>query len=231
MSIKTQRLFERAKKNLKNGNNIEAEKAYKAILKEFPDNLEAKKGLEEIPKNSPNLSPSKAQMDSLIRLYTTAQYDEALKSSSNMINDFPDEPSLYNICGACHVAKGSLNDAIINFQNAIELISKFGQIKSVGNIYVSKPYGLKEQNNFYNTAIEILTTCQPMELMLKLQSVEKKLIKNLFLLQVLTMQCGFIEILKLMIGYYMQWIVQVPHQQEDSPEEVFFQNLELWLHR
>ena len=66
----------------------------------------------------------------------------------------------------------------INFQNAIESVSKFGQIKSVGQIYVSKPYGLKEQNNFYNTAIEILTTCQPMELMSKLQSIEKKLIKN-----------------------------------------------------
>ena len=77
------------------------------------------------------------------------------------------------------IALGSnIGNYKINFHNAIELISKFGQIKSIGNIYVSKPYGLKEQNNFFNTAIEILTTCQPMELMLKLQSVEKKLIKN-----------------------------------------------------
>ncbi len=77
------------------------------------------------------------------------------------------------------IALGSnIGNYKINFHNAIELISKFGQIKSVGNIYVSKPYGLKEQNNFFNTAIEILTTCQPMELMLKLQNVEKKLIKN-----------------------------------------------------
>ena len=77
------------------------------------------------------------------------------------------------------IALGSnIGNFKINFHNAIELISKFGQIKSVGNIYVSKPYGLKEQNNFFNTAIEILTTCQPMELMLKLQNIEKKLIKN-----------------------------------------------------
>ena len=77
------------------------------------------------------------------------------------------------------IALGSnIGNYKINFHNAIELISKFGQIKSVGNIYVSKPYGLKEQNNFFNTAIEILTTCQPLELMSKLQSVEKKLIKN-----------------------------------------------------
>ena len=77
------------------------------------------------------------------------------------------------------IALGSnIGNFKINFHNAIELISKFGQIKSIGNIYVSKPYGLKEQNNFFNTAIEILTTCQPLELMSKLQSVEKKLIKN-----------------------------------------------------
>ena len=66
----------------------------------------------------------------------------------------------------------------INFQNAIESISKLGQIKSIGNIYLSTPYGPKEQNNFYNTAIEVLTSYQPMELMKNLQSIEKKLIKN-----------------------------------------------------
>ena len=77
------------------------------------------------------------------------------------------------------IALGSnIGNFKINFQKTIESISKFGQIKSVGQIYLSKPYGLKEQNNFYNTAIEILTTCQPMELMSKLQSIEKKLIKN-----------------------------------------------------
>ena len=47
------------------------------------------------------------------------------------------------------IALGSnIGNFNINFQNAIESISKFGQIKSVGQIYVSKPYGLKEQNNF-----------------------------------------------------------------------------------
>ena len=56
------------------------------------------------------------------------------------------------------IALGSnIGNYKINFHNAIELISKFGQIKSIGNIYVSKPYGLNEQNNFFNAAIEILT--------------------------------------------------------------------------
>ena len=121
MSIKTQRLLERAKKSLKNGDNLEAEKTYKDILSEFPDNIEAKKGLKKIPKTSPNLSPSKAELDSLISLYTMAQYDEALKSAKAMINNYPTESSLLNICGACHVAKGGFNDAINNFQNAIEI--------------------------------------------------------------------------------------------------------------
>jgi len=77
------------------------------------------------------------------------------------------------------IALGSnIGNFKINFQNAIESISKLGQIKSIGNIYLSTPYGPKEQNNFYNTAIEVLTSYQPMELMKNLQSIEKKLIKN-----------------------------------------------------
>ena len=45
MSLKTQRLIDKAKKCLKNGNFDEAEKIYKGILKEFPDNVEAQQEL------------------------------------------------------------------------------------------------------------------------------------------------------------------------------------------
>ena len=66
----------------------------------------------------------------------------------------------------------------VNFQNAIKEITKFSELKSMGNIYVSKPYGFKYQKNFYNTALEINTNCQPLELLTRLQSVEVKLLKN-----------------------------------------------------
>jgi len=121
MSLKIQRLIERAKKSLKNGNIEESEKIYKSILQEFPDNIEATKGLQKIPKNSPDSSPSQNQLDSLLRLYKMSQYDETLKSTQAMIQDYPNESSLFNICGACYIAKGLFNDAITNFQNAIKI--------------------------------------------------------------------------------------------------------------
>jgi len=77
------------------------------------------------------------------------------------------------------IALGSnVGNYLINFKNTFNEISKFSIIKSIGNIYVSKPYGYKKQNNFYNTAIEILTFCQPIELLNRLEIIENKLIKN-----------------------------------------------------
>ena len=77
------------------------------------------------------------------------------------------------------IAVGSnVGNFTINFQNAFKEISKFSKIRSIGNIYISKPYGFNNQKDFYNTAIEILTVCQPIELLTRLESIEKKLIKN-----------------------------------------------------
>ena len=66
----------------------------------------------------------------------------------------------------------------INFQNALGEIAKFSKITTIGNIYISKPYGFKNQNNFHNTAIEILTNHQPLQLLKKIESIENKLMKN-----------------------------------------------------
>ena len=136
MSLKTQRLIGKAKKCLKNGNFDEAEKIYKGILKEFPDNVEAPQELEKIPKNSPKINTSKPQLDSVIILYTLAQYDEALRSAKSLINDYPTEPSLLKICGACYVAKGAFDDAINNFQKAIELMPDYAAVHyNLGGAY------------------------------------------------------------------------------------------------
>ena len=43
---------------------------------------------------------------------------------------------------------------------------------------MSKPYGLKNQNFFYNTAVELLTSMDPYKLINQLQLIEKKLKKN-----------------------------------------------------
>tara|TARA_Y100000590_G_scaffold340429_1_gene388248 strand:- start:307 stop:819 length:513 start_codon:yes stop_codon:yes gene_type:complete len=66
----------------------------------------------------------------------------------------------------------------VNFNECLLELSKIAHLKAIGNIYVSKPYGLKLQNDFYNTALEIETKNTPIQLINKIKLIEKKLHKN-----------------------------------------------------
>ena len=77
------------------------------------------------------------------------------------------------------IALGSnVGDKIFNIKQSIYEIKKYGQVVNYGEIYISKPYGLKNQQNFFNTAILFFTNLQPIELMKKLSLIETKLKKN-----------------------------------------------------
>jgi len=69
----------------------------------------------------------------------------------------------------------------LNFSRCLRELNKIGDLISIGNIYISKPYGYKNQNNFYNTAVEFHTNSSPIKLMNELQLIEKKLHKNKFI--------------------------------------------------
>jgi 2-amino-4-hydroxy-6-hydroxymethyldihydropteridine diphosphokinase len=66
----------------------------------------------------------------------------------------------------------------LNFNRCLSELQNIGELVSIGNIYISKPYGYKEQNDFYNTGIEFHTNSSPIKLMNELQLIEKKLHKN-----------------------------------------------------
>lgn len=65
-----------------------------------------------------------------------------------------------------------------NFNRCLKELKKIGNINAIGNIYVSRPYGYINQNNFYNTAIDLHTKYCPPQLLIKLQLIEKLLHKN-----------------------------------------------------
>ena len=113
MNLKTQRLLTRAKKIAKSGNNEEAKKLFSLILKDFPQNLEAKNGLLGLDSEA---SLSKIDVQSVIRLITNSKNKEALVEVNKLIKDFPDEPSLFNLRGACHQSLGELKKALKDFQ-------------------------------------------------------------------------------------------------------------------
>ena len=65
-----------------------------------------------------------------------------------------------------------------NFNYSLIELSKISNIIAIGNIYVTKPYGFKKQDDFYNTALEIETKDTPFQLINKIKLIEKKLHKN-----------------------------------------------------
>ena len=65
-----------------------------------------------------------------------------------------------------------------NFNQAISLILREGNILNFSSVYISKPYGYEKQSFFYNSVIELQTRLSPFLLSDKLKIIEKKLQKN-----------------------------------------------------
>jgi len=65
-----------------------------------------------------------------------------------------------------------------NFNQSFIQLNKIGHITNFGSVYLSNPYGFKDQDFFYNTAIELTTTLGVMKLMEELKIIEKKIQKN-----------------------------------------------------
>ena len=68
-----------------------------------------------------------------------------------------------------------------NFNQSFIQINKVGNITNFGSIYLSNPYGFKDQNFFYNTAIELTTTLGVIKLMEELKIIEKRMHKKKYL--------------------------------------------------
>jgi len=78
-----------------------------------------------------------------------------------------------------YIALGTnVGNYINNFSNAILELKKIGKVVKMANIYKSKPYGYLKQNFFYNTMVHLRSEILPIELINKIQLIERKLKKN-----------------------------------------------------
>jgi len=127
MTIKTQRLLVRAKKIAKKGEIEEARKLYTSVLKDSPNNQEAKNGLLALDLAKKNLSPPKAEIHSAISLINNGQAQEALETIEVLIKDYPREPLLFNIRGVCCKAIGQLDGAVKSFEKALAIKPEYAE--------------------------------------------------------------------------------------------------------
>jgi len=124
MTIKTQRLLDRAKKLAKKGQIVEAQKIYSTVIKSYPSNQEAKRELLKLEQII-EINPSQAQLNEAMQSYSSGKFQEALYATQFLIKNFPNDPLLFNLIGACYSELGQIEFAINSFEKAIALNPKY----------------------------------------------------------------------------------------------------------
>jgi Tfp pilus assembly protein PilF len=154
MSIKTERLLNRAKKLFKKGEIIKARDLYSTVLKSSPNNIEAKKGLNGIDNNE-NLNTKKNKFDEVMRHYSSGQMNEALLGIADLIKDYPNDSLLFNVQGACYSEIGLNDSAITSFKNAIAIKPNYAEAHFNLGVAYQKLLDFDNSSKCYEIAISI----------------------------------------------------------------------------
>jgi len=152
MTIKTQRLLDRAKKLTKKGDLVEAQKIYSTVLRSFPNNQEAKKELFKLAQKK-EMSPTQSQLNEVMQFYSSGGFKEALAVNQLLIKDFPNEPLLFNINGACYSEIGPVESAIKSFEKAIALNPNYAEAHYNLGVAFQRTRRLDEAIEYYKEAI------------------------------------------------------------------------------
>jgi len=75
------------------------------------------------------LSPPQTEINAVFELYSNGQIQEALDSVGILIKDYPDEPLLYNISGACYKEIDKLEKAFKSFEKAVALKPDYAEAR------------------------------------------------------------------------------------------------------
>ena len=72
-------------------------------------------------------SLSSNQINSLMALYSSGQYEEAIVQIKSLNNLFPNVPLLFNLIGACYKELGQLEGSVQMFKNAINIKEDYAE--------------------------------------------------------------------------------------------------------
>lgn len=75
-----------------------------------------------------------------------------------------------------NIALGSnLGDPKINLAKATIEMDKLGKVVSRSRLYLTKPWGVTDQPDFYNAAIQLETNLAPRDLLTELKAIEQRM--------------------------------------------------------
>jgi len=118
-----------AKREVKQGNYSKAQQLYNGVLQQYPNHPVAIKNLRDLqhklPRNiaaqGPATSPSKDQIDALLKHYHSGQMTQAEQASRALLRAYPQSGLVLNILGAALHAQGKLDEALQIFDRSIQL--------------------------------------------------------------------------------------------------------------
>ncbi|MCS5580121.1 MAG: tetratricopeptide repeat protein [Gammaproteobacteria bacterium] len=135
------RILAKAKSHAKRGETDEARQLYTMLLETFPQNQRAKRGLKALQETTLQnnySSPTEAQINNVIALYSKGQIREALAALNILTTNYPSVPLLYNIRGACYASIGQLDAAVESFNKALKIKPDYAEAYSnLGNVFKS----------------------------------------------------------------------------------------------
>ena len=102
------------------------------------------------PSNKP-----KEQIDSIIALFSSGQIQNALDSAENLIKDYPDNPVIFNIGGACHAALGEFEEAIRKYKKSLAIKPNYAEAHNNLGATLQELGQLDNAASCYKKAIQI----------------------------------------------------------------------------
>ena len=97
---------------------------------------------------------SKEQIDSVIALYSSGQYQEAIEAIKLLNKSHPNVPLLFNLIGACYKALGQLQGAIKMFETAVNIKSDYAEAHKNLGLSLSELGQLNDAVQCFQKAIE-----------------------------------------------------------------------------
>ncbi|MDG2403786.1 MAG: tetratricopeptide repeat protein, partial [Paracoccaceae bacterium] len=121
MTLSVDKSLVKARKHAKNGEFIEAEILYLAVLNRFPKNKRASDGLKSLNamQGATISKPTDAQVQPLVTLYEQGNYTTLATQAHTLSKTYPKAGILYELQGAAYTGLSKLETALDMFKQAI----------------------------------------------------------------------------------------------------------------
>ena len=159
-NLKIAQALRLAKKKSKEASAEEAKQIYTDILIRFPKNKKAIDGLKALSstvhgKTLKVRDASQDQLQVLVNLYSQDKFREALKQTNELIQQFPQSSSIYNIKGAILAGLGQFDAAIKAYDKALKIKPAYAEVYNNMGVSLQCLGQLENALAAYKKALEI----------------------------------------------------------------------------